>query len=295
LLHWRLILGTLIVAALAGLCWLDWHAARPGIYLLPLALVLAWLAAGELLGFCSDRPRPPLAWPVYVGAVVTVAASAVPLLFSLPADCALGQLGWPMCGLALGLLLAVGGEMGRYREPGGVTENIGLSVFAIVYVGLLLGFAVQLRILPGGNLGLVALLSMIAVVKMGDVGAYAVGRLVGRHKMTPRLSPGKTWEGAAGAVAFACLASYLVFHRWLPTTSLAASGKAPAWGWLAYAVVLAATGIIGDLAVSLLKRDAGRKDSSTWMPGFGGVLDILDSPLAAAPVAYVCWLIGLVG
>jgi len=67
------------------------------------------------------------------------------------------------------------------------------------------------------------------------------------------------------------------------------------WRWLIFGIVVGGTGIAGDLAESLLKRDLGRKDSSRWMPGFGGVLDLLDSLLFAAPVAYVCWALGLVG
>jgi phosphatidate cytidylyltransferase len=77
-----------------------------------------------------------------------------------------------------------------------------------------------------------------------------------------------------------------------PAPNIAA---APAWGWLAYGLIVGVAGMLGDLAESLIKRDLGRKDSSDWMPGFGGVLDVLDSILFAAPVAYLCWALGLVG
>ena len=144
--------------------------------------------------------------------------------------------------------------------------------------------------------GIGALLSWIIVVKMGDTGAYAVGRLIGRHKMAPSISPGKTIEGALGALVFACLGSWLTF-RWIVPLFAAEGSPAPAlwYGWLLFGVLVGGAGILGDLAESLLKRDVGVKDSSTWMPGFGGVLDILDSLLLSAPVAWFCWAFGLVG
>ena len=128
--------------------------------------------------------------------------------------------------------------------------------------------------------------SWIIVVKLGDIGAYSVGRLVGRHKITPLLSPSKTWEGAAGTLLFSVLGSWAVF-RFLPP-------HGPSWGWLPFGLLMGGVGMAGDLAESLLKRDAGSKDSSRWLPGLGGVLDILDSLLLTAPLAWFCWSAGLV-
>jgi phosphatidate cytidylyltransferase len=133
------------------------------------------------------------------------------------------------------------------------------------------------------------------VVKMGDIGAYAIGRLIGRHKLAPRLSPGKTIEGVVGALAFSCLASWAVF-RWLtPVWTPSSVRPGPWWGWIAFGLVVSVAGIVGDLAESLLKRDVGLKDSSHWLPGFGGVLDMLDSLLLSAPVAWLLWATGMVG
>ena len=131
---------------------------------------------------------------------------------------------------------------------------------------------------------------------MGDTGAYTVGRLIGRHKMAPLISPGKTIEGALGALAFSCLGSWAAF-KWIVPLAM----KHPelqshdTWRWIIFGLLVGAAGMLGDLAESLLKRDVGVKDSSTWMPGFGGVLDILDSLLLSAPVAWFCWASGLVG
>ena len=98
-------------------------------------------------------------------------------------------------------------------------------------------------------------------------------------------------EGSAGGLAFACLGSWAAFHLLVP---LGGRPNAPVWGWLAYGLLVGTAGMLGDLAESLLKRDLGRKDSSTWMPGFGGLLDVLDSILLAAPVAYLCWAFEMV-
>ena len=223
-------------------------------------------------------------------------AAAVPSFWpDYPADCPVGKLGWPLLGLAAGFLLVVLEEFRSYRGPGSIGERLARSVFAIAYLGLL-SFAIQLRDLGEEPLGFWAVISLILVVKMSDIGAYTVGKLIGRHKIAPQLSPGKTWEGVLGGVLFACGSSYFFFHNLLPQL---VSGQEPMpasdAGWAVYGVLLTFSGLAGDLAESLLKRDASRKDSSDWMPGFGGVLDLLDSILAAAPVAYLCWVANLVG
>ena len=182
--------------------------------------------------------------------------------------------------LAVAVMALFAAEVYRYRRPGGNLLNLAAGILAIVYVGVMLGFAVQMRML--WDIG--ALASWIIVVKMGDTGAYAVGHLFGRHKMAPFVSPGKTIEGAFGALLFACLGSWVVFH-WLlvPRKGIELVPgwvhTAPAWGWLAFGLCVGTAGMLGDLAESFLKRDVGRKDSSDWLPGFGGVLDILDSLL----------------
>jgi phosphatidate cytidylyltransferase len=130
---------------------------------------------------------------------------------------------------------------------------------------------------------------------MADTGAYFFGRAFGRHKMTPLLSPGKTWEGAAGGILTACAASWACFHWFGPWLVQSQYVEPPVIASLLYGLILAAAGMHGDLAESLLKRDMQRKDSSTWLPGLGGVLDIVDSVLVAAPCAYLCWVLGLVG
>ena len=113
-------------------------------------------------------------------------------------------------------------------------------------------------------------------------------------KLIPRISPGKTMEGAMGAFMFAMLGAWVGFHcllRYAPPSINVVPGLQ--YGWVVFGLFMGGVGMLGDLAESLLKRDLGRKDSSNWMPGFGGVLDLLDSILFAAPVAYACWQFGL--
>jgi phosphatidate cytidylyltransferase len=286
-----------LIAGFAGLCWLDWRASLPGIVLLPLAIVAALLAAGELLAMFRKKGHDPLAWVLYGGTLVTVIAAAIPGLGPMAAwswATPIQGIGWLAIGLAVSVLVALVGELWRYDGSGRATLNLSLAVFAILYVGGFIGLLVQLRLLGGedGRLGMFALLSLIAIVKMSDIGQYVAGRLFGRHKLAPAISPGKTWEGVSGGLVFAGLTAWLFIEPALNRNWLSVAGLLHS---MFYAVAFAVAGLVGDLAESLLKRDAGVKDSSDWMPGFGGVLDLLDSLLGAAPVAYMFWALGLIG
>jgi phosphatidate cytidylyltransferase len=299
MLRWRMLLGVLIIAALIALCWLDHRASLPGVWLLPLAVVAAVLATQEVLGLAAAAGLRPLRCTVYFGNVLLVAGAwLVPLAqhwrtgspFLSTASTQTAEMSM-LSALSIAIILVVLGEMWRYEKPGGNTANLAAGVFSLVYVGLLLCFAVQLRLAWGVG----AMAAWVIVVKMGDTGAYTVGRLIGRHKMAPRISPGKTIEGAAGAVAFSCLGAWAAFRWLVPALTPDTVATGPSWGWLVFGLLVGLAGMAGDLAESLLKRDVGVKDSSTWLPGFGGVLDILDSLLLSAPVAWLCWAFGLVG
>lgn len=299
MLRWRLILGAVFVAALVGLCVLDSRAATPGMYLLPLAIVVSLLGAGELLAMYRKLGHQPLAGAIVAGVLVTVVVAGLPgLLPSHWSNSPLGQLGWLALGIAAGLMLVIVGELKRFASPGRATVQLAIAAFAVLYAGGFMGFIIHLRLLGRGTphdgaLGMLALVSLIATVKMSDTGQYTFGRLFGRHKLSPTVSPGKTWEGAIGGVLVAILTAWFLFtvvnERMLGSAAIDAN--LPTIVLFGAAVSIA--GIIGDLAESLLKRDAGVKDSSTWLPGFGGVLDLLDSLLGAAPVAYAIWVLGI--
>jgi phosphatidate cytidylyltransferase len=294
MLRYRLLVGASLIALLAGLCRLDaTHALNSvtGEWLFPIALILCVLASGEIVRLMSGAGLAPSACAVYVGNFLIVGSNAIPAFanWSNPQH----RFGWPLCAFAVAMLVAFVFEVFRYIEPGQCIKRLAATVFSFAYVGILLTFVVQVAFGPG-NSGMLALISLIAVVKMGDTGAYTIGRIFGRHKMTPRLSPGKTWEGAAGAMLFGVLGSAAVFLWLAPAMQHTQAESLAAWRWIVFGLVIAIVGMVGDLAESLLKRDAGCKDSSTWLPGLGGVLDILDSILFAAPIAYLCWAAGLV-
>lgn len=177
----------------------------------------------------------------------------------------------------------------RLRSPleGSRTiEEIASTVFGFVYVVVLFAFVGKIMLLPlkdtaGQWSGQWYVLYLLAVTKFTDMGAYVVGSLIGRHKMIPHISPGKTWQGFAGAIAFAFLASFgclWIFGDHIP---LITAGHA---AWLA--LVLALVAVLGDLAESILKRSLASKDSGRLMPGIGGVLDLIDSLLFTGPILY---------
>lgn len=161
-----------------------------------------------------------------------------------------------------------------YFGTSGVLSNCGVNFFSIFYLGLLPAFIVLLRIEKGPW----SLLMLIIVIKCSDIGAYTAGSLWGRHKFSPVISPGKTWEGMAGGIVFAITAAVLF---------AVISGIMPWFTATVFAVVFAFVGQLGDLAESMIKRDAEQKDASAGVPGFGGLLDVIDSLLPAAPLAYL--------
>ena len=301
LLGWRLIFAVAILVPLVGLLVADYQLGDwvPGLLLLPLGLAIALMATAELLDLFSGQAARPVSWCVYTGVLLIFLSNYAPLAWPLmgavyPADCPLGKLGWPLIATAMALVLALVAEMREYQEPGNHVVRISLAFFAMCYVGLAMSFLALLRLFHSNAWGMAALVSLAFVVKISDTGAYTFGKLWGRHPMSRKLSPNKTLEGAVGGVLAAALAAVFFFEwvlPWIAPTTTAI----PWWRSAFFGVVIAVAGMVGDLAESLIKRDAGRKDSSGWLRGLGGVLDVLDSVMIAAPCAFLCWATGLVG
>ena len=195
------------------------------------------------------------------------------------------------------LLLAVGVLRRRTERA---MESFALSYAGFWYVAVLLSFFVRLSfewpVVEEGRTnytGRLLLLVFIVLVKMADVGAYTAGRIWGRHKLIPAISPAKTVEGLAGGYVFS-VAAGLVFwavFRWGFGDGHLGQLDFPLVHAFFLPVLLATTGVLGDLAESLVKRSVGVKDSSSRFPGMGGILDILDSLLFSAPFmyAYAVW------
>jgi phosphatidate cytidylyltransferase len=167
-----------------------------------------------------------------------------------------------------------------HRKPASVVwRDIGAGVFVQIYCSFLGSFMLVLAAEPNGaNWTLATLIIVIAV----DTGAYATGLNFGKHPMAPRISPKKTWEGFAGSVAASLIAAVLT--SWLMLDE-------PWWFGFVLGGVIIVTATIGDLSESLVKRDLGIKDISTWLPGHGGFLDRLDSTLPSAAAAYALYLL----
>jgi phosphatidate cytidylyltransferase len=235
------------------------------VYDVVLAVVLA-AATAEFLYQAGVELRDPLLW------LAAVAAAALPLAASEQGEPALLV-------LSIFLMLSLLGALKSYSS--GKFERWSLSVAIAIYVGWLGSYFGLLRQAQGGRDWV---LFLLLVTFASDTGAYAVGRLVGRHKLAPRISPGKTIEGAAGGLTAAALIAVLAGR-------LLALPGAPA-RLFALGLVLSVAAQLGDLAESALKRRLEIKDAGRLLPGHGGLLDRLDSLLFAGAVLYyaVRWM-----
>ncbi len=186
-----------------------------------------------------------------------------------------------LAGMAFVCLWRLVEQLVPSRRSGG--RDLGLDllggIFIQVYAVFLGSFTAELTGEPDGQWWTLALL---IVVISTDTGAYVSGLLLGKHKMAPRISPKKTWEGFAGSIIAALIAGVLVALFLI---------HVPVWVGLIFGVTLALTATLGDLTESLIKRDLGIKDISNWLPGHGGFLDRLDSVLPSAAAAFALYLL----
>jgi phosphatidate cytidylyltransferase len=202
----------------------------------------------------------------------------------------------PPAGLdALFLFLALAGSFTlQLRQPIRGIESllsVAVNVLGFIYIAFLFHFTARLVFLapgPGltptaiGSQGAMLLIWLLAVTKFTDMGAYLTGSWIGRHKMIPHVSPGKTWEGFAGALLFSQLAGCALYAAFPGPLSMLHS-----WPHvIALGFLLAILAVIGDLAESVLKRALNAKDSSHMLPGIGGALDLIDSICFTAPALY---------
>ncbi|MDH4050660.1 MAG: phosphatidate cytidylyltransferase [Rubrivivax sp.] len=249
---------TLLLIAAAGWEWGRLNAAAGPLPLGFGALLVLLGVVSIALGWAAQAP-PPLWW---VPAAVWVVGGALALR--------VGPAHWP-------------------RVPRLLRWALGLAMLWLAWLAM-----VQSR-----AQGLNFLLSIFVLVWVADIGAYAGGRAFGRHKLAPSISPGKSWEGvASGLIAVGLLGLvWTVADQRLPVDSLSLFSRLAdrfgvAGGWLATAA-LAGMSVVGDLVESLVKRAAGAKDSSSLLPGHGGVLDRVDALLPVLPMAAALAALGL--
>jgi phosphatidate cytidylyltransferase len=270
----RIIVGwTLALAATALLVADRWFAPWfPCLF--ACLMTVGVIATRELVGMFPAAMQPPR-W-IAIGGTCLILASNFATA-ALPAV----DFGSRLIGTLVAVfLIAFLIEMQRFREPGQAVPRLALTTFAFVYIGVLGSFIAQLRWLGDPVHTGYMLAATIFVPKWCDIGAFFTGTFFGRTKMTPYLSPKKTWEGLAGGLILAMIGAIIVNHL----SDVFKHGIVEA---MAFGLVMGVVGVLGDLAESLIKRDCQTKDAAGSIPGFGGLLDVIDSVLFAAPVAYL--------
>ena len=320
----RVSYGATAIALILALVVLDVHIARwaataGGAFaellargsMLPLtcgAMVVAGAAEFlRLLRATGSRPNVAFALSMVTALMLAPWLSAAGWLGSGPA-----QVEGLYCQIVLLALAFIGGGVCFVARPTpeGSLRDFGATVLTIFYFGFLGSFAIQLRC--GRDMvaqdGAWLLLIAILVTKCSDIGAYFAGSMFGHRKLAPTISPGKTVEGMLGGLAASATVSLLLASAGRIAPIAGAEGPcyamvrdmsrafAPSdnngstWliGWaLAFGLLVSAAGQLGDLVESCFKRDAGAKDSGKLIPRFGGILDLIDSPLLALPVAWI--------
>jgi len=264
--------------------WLDWHieqaeeAGRKWAADIPLAMPLAPLVVVLTAAAFWEIARLARTCQVRLLFVSGLLGALVLALFPFLKGLTVMVPPTPQGLMAMlgGVLLMVFAEQMIRRRSDEALRSVAGTMLAVVYLGV--GGAMVLNIryefhVPG-------LVLFLAAVKATDIGAYFVGSAIGRHKLAPSISPGKSWEGLVGGLAAGAAAAALV--AWLLPAVEMKPGYAAIFG-----VVIGLAGQFADLCESALKRSAGAKDSGRAVPSFGGVLDIVDSPLLAAPVAWL--------
>jgi len=285
----RLIVSAVLVPAFIGLCWLDAQTGHYAAILMPLAMLLAIQASRELAGML--RLAPGSTHAATIGSVVvllTLWGWHIANSGGGSDDSSLAALGPVALAFACVVLFLLFVRTAAFRGPAGHAAIVSAETFVVSYVGVLLAMAAELRWTSGGRFGFLALGSLVIGAKVGDIGGYTFGRLFGKRKLAPLLSPGKTRAGAVGAIATASFAT----AGWLRFAGPLFDAEAHVGSWpqlLAIGAVLGIVGLIGDLCESLIKRDVGMKDASYLMPAFGGLLDLIDSILYTAPVTLLIW------
>lgn len=293
MLGWRIGISVVLIPSLLALFWWDAGLGRGAPVLLLFCLLLAVRGSYEMCHLLKTRVmRPLFELTAFCNVIVILAAWGHALLkpFADQRAGLLVSLGFVATALFACLILLLLVEAIRYRKPARSMENLGAHLITVMYSGGLLAVLAQFRWYPNPAIAYFVIGSVIIAVKSGDIMAYTFGRLWGKRKMVPTLSPGKTWMGGLGAIVGSCLGSWLwlSFGGRLFEASPESNGLAVV---MAYGATMGVVGLVGDLCESLIKRDCQKKDSAQLMPGFGGLLDLLDSPLFAAPVALAWWVL----
>jgi phosphatidate cytidylyltransferase len=292
----RLTFGPLMLAAMGLLLWFDdyfqyrtrdfmqteyegFRGGVAGVGLLVLLSIILPIATAEVATlFTAERVRPFRVISAFGSGALVVHAFLTQFPWFKPI--AASTMAFIM--VSMPLLAALGRALNRETHQA-ITSMAG-TVLATLYLGGLGWFLMALRVKQSADRGgfhgsTWVILTILLMVKFTDIGAYFGGKAFGKRKLIFWLSPGKTWEGLAFGLLTAGIVGAICFH-WVPRNP-------PIWKGFIFGVLIGGIGQVGDLLESMMKRDAEVKDSGRLIPGFGGVLDVIDSPLLAAPFAYL--------
>jgi phosphatidate cytidylyltransferase len=252
----RLVVAAVGLPLVLGMLWLG------GWWLFALVAVAAFVGVHEFV--TTARPLRPLAPAVYGGVIVALVGAE------------LGGLEWLLAGFLTTFLLGfVLHALSSTRAP--TTAALGSTVLGSAWIGLGLGFVLLLREMD--TEGRLIAFTVVLTVFAADTLAYLTGRLAGRHRLAPRLSPKKTWEGLLGGAVAGVFVSFIALYD-------TRDKYLSVWEAIVLGVVVVVAAVLGDLFESALKRDLEVKDTGRLLGGHGGVLDRVDALLFAAPAAY---------
>jgi phosphatidate cytidylyltransferase len=252
----RVLSGAVLIAIAVAVVWF-----APALLFLSFGLLLAVMAVNELVALARASR-------------LDVSMSAAALATALVVGSS-GVAGALEIGLMTALVAVAASSLGTWRGGSEALASVSATLFPALYIGLPISALIGIRGLGGPR---VLFLLMLTVI-VSDTSQYYTGRLFGRRPLAPAVSPKKTVEGAVGGLVFGTALFAVVGMWWLPALPIAFR--------VLLGLTLVALGIAGDLFESMLKRSAGVKDSSTLIPGHGGVLDRIDALLFAAPVYYI--------
>jgi len=267
--------------------------SAPGLWLVPVMALFvggtAWefsLLANKKVEFSSG---------IATGlSLVIIALASIPIFYHAatgkpyPSDCPIGRLGWigigatAACGVAA--LSAIRSfSLGRSQ----VIERWAVMTLIPVYAGGLGAFWVSIRLSGAPVSAMLVLVGIIAVTKITDAAAYFTGKSLGRTKLCPSISPGKTIEGAIGGLLAGMIGAWLYFQWFMPWCVPSTTATVVWWGPVLVGLLLGVVGLVGDLIESVVKRSVGAKDSGSLLPGLGGIWDVTDSLLPTTVVGYL--------
>lgn len=289
MLRVRVPIAVAMIAGLLGLLWLDYGTRwKIGCHLAFMAVMVLGLYETYRLVEFHGLFKPVKS----IGIAGGLALCLGDWLSYLPGLSGFSVGFWGVNGLVLSLILFL---LLAYHSPQEMRPHalgsIATTLFGLLYVWFLGSYLMKIAMLEHvkaadvcRDIGISCLLLTILVAKCADIGAFLVGRKIGRHKLAPTISPNKTIEGAAAGLAASVLAACVLqslleipFLDWTET--------------IIFGIVISCLGQLGDLAESLLKRFCEAKDSGQLVPGFGGVLDVIDSLLSTAPAGYFLFLL----